>query len=244
MLPLILLLVLASTVLGLSGGLLLLWNKKIANRISFYFVGFSAGALLGVSFLNILPEALNISATPDIFLYTLIGMLTFYVIEKFMIWHHHHTYGSPEVHRAGYMVGVGDSIHNFIDGITIAVTTVVSIPLGIATTLSVFFHEIPQEISDFGIMFHAGIKRSKIILYNLVSALASVVGAIIAFYYLSSVQSYILIGLGFSAGALIYIAATDLLPAIHKAGTRKSIIQTVLLVFGILVIWLVKLASG
>src|SRR3989304_147407 len=174
----ILLFVLASSLIGLAGGRLLLLRKKIASPISKYMISFAAGALIGAAFLDLLPEAIaqiGLESAPQ---YALLGILSFLLLEIFFV-HHHHFYGKKtnQAHAFSYLAMFADTLHNFVDGIVIAVTFLVSLPLGLATFLAVLFHEIPQEIGDFSILWYAGMKKKKIIFYNILSGLMSVVGA-------------------------------------------------------------------
>lgn len=230
--------VLGSSMLGLTGGLLLLRNVKLAHRMSFLMVAFAVGALLATAFLDLLPEALENGQAETAFAGTLIGILVFFFIEKFFIWHHHHTYGEKERHSYNGLILFGDTIHNFIDGIIIAVAFVASPEIGIAAFIAVILHEVPQEMSDFGILLHGGMKRSKIILFNVMSALASVVGAVITYFFLTTVEGVLAPMIAFAAGAFIYIAASDLIPETKRTtAMSRSLLQIALVIIGIMIIW-------
>lgn len=234
----IVLFVLGSSLLGLTGGLLLLKNLRLAHKLSFGLVAFAVGALLATAFLDLLPESLESGNIELAFVGTLVGILVFFFVEKFLIWHHHHTYGEFEHHSYNALVLVGDTIHNFIDGIIIAAAFVVSPGIGITAFLAVIFHEIPQEISDFGILLRGGMRRSRIIAFNVLSALVSLVGAAIAYFFLTSIEGVTLPLLAFSAGAFIYIAASDLIPETKRTTSiGKSLLQIALVIAGIFVIW-------
>ena len=222
---------------GLSGGLLLLRNEKKAKHLSLHMVSFAAGALLGAVFLDILPEAVEIGVlNTQFFIYMLAGIVTFYILEKFIFFYHCHA-GKCDVHTYGYLSVMGDTIHNFIDGVLIAASFLISVPLGIVTALAVFFHEIPQEVGDFSILMRAGIKKNKIIFYNIISALAAVVGAAIGYYFSTSIEGLTSIMLAFVAGNFIYIAGVDLIPETTKDEKHMRSFTTLLLFLsGILVI--------
>jgi zinc and cadmium transporter len=174
-------------------------------------------------------------------LYSLLGIISFFFLEHFLIWHHHHDYGKKEIHSFVHMVLIGDTIHNFIDGIIIALTFLISIPLGVSTSIAVFLHELPQEIGDFGVLLYAKLKRSKIIIYNLISSFASIIGATLAYFYISTFQSFNIFLISFTAGAFIYIASTDLLPEAKKhIEWKKNIIQAIMLISGIILIWTIS----
>ncbi|MBP9719520.1 MAG: ZIP family metal transporter, partial [Candidatus Levybacteria bacterium] len=161
---------------SLIGGLLLLSHQKFAMKISHFLAAFAAGTLLGAAFFDLLPEASEhveeAGSSVDIFLWTLIGIIFFFFIERFLHWFHHHEDFHSDEHTKTTvpLIIVGDTIHNFLDGIVIALTFLVSIPLGIVTTLAVAAHEIPQEIGDFGLLLHKGLSRKKVILVNILSA--------------------------------------------------------------------------
>lgn len=237
---------LLGSVVALVGGVLLLAREKLAIRISHYLASFAAGALLGTAFFDLLPEAQEHAEEfggTNIFLWTLIGILSFFLLERFIHWfHHHHGHTSAELKKEAKsivpLVILGDSVHNFIDGVVIAATFLVSIPLGIVTTLAVAAHEIPQEIGDFGILLHRGIKRSKVLLVNFLSALAALVGALLTYLVGESIEVFLPILLSLSAGFFIYIAASDLIPEIHNEDKRVvALTETLLLLLGVLTIW-------
>jgi len=237
------------SLLGITGGILLLYNKKLARLFSKHFINFAIGALLGVVFLDLLPEA--IKAGGGVLIYSLVGILTFYLLEKTLLWYHHHSvehilshtgskhHPDERAHPAGYLITLGDAIHNFIDGLVISASFLVNFELGIATSLAVLFHELPQEMGEFAILLHAKFSRFKIILYSLAAQMTAVIGAILGFFYLPVLGNLGAI-LAFTAGGFIYIASTDLLPETHREkGAVKSIMQVGLLILGILVIWYV-----
>ncbi len=228
---------------SLIGGIFLLWKEKLAQKITLYLVSFAAGALLGAAFLHLLPDAVN-DGGPKMFFYVLLGLLAMFLTEKFLLWYHCHT-GKCEVHVFSYTILFGDAIHNFIDGIVIGASFLVSIPLGIITSLAVAFHEIPQEIGDFAVMLHGGMKRAKVLIYNLFSALLAVLAAVLTYVFSSNLKNAIIPLIAFAAGNFIYIAASDLIPEIHKETKRsKIIIQIFLLFIGILVIWGIERVFG
>lgn len=231
------------SVFCLIGGILLLWKEKWARKIALYLVSFAAGALLGAAFLHLLPEAIE-GGGVSIFFYVLIGLLAMFLVEKFLFWYHCHN-GKCKVHAFSYTILFGDGIHNFIDGIIIGVSFLVSIPLGIITALAVAFHEIPQEIGDFAVMLHGGMKRAKILVYNLLAALMTPLAAILAYIFSSSLEKAIIPLVAFAAGNFIYIASSDLIPEIHKETKKsKAIAQFFLLLLGILIIWGVDKVLG
>lgn len=223
------------SIVSLLGGVMLLLKEKFAIKISHFLAAFAAGTLLGTAFLDLLPESLEGGKEIDIFWWTLIGILAFFLLERFI--HHHHD--DPENKNVVSLIVVGDSIHNFIDGVAIAATFLISIPLGIVTSLAVAAHEIPQEIADFGLMLHKGVKRNKVLKINFLSALFAMVGAILTFFARDQIEGMLPIFLALTAGFFIYIAASDLIPEIHNEDKRVvALTETLLLLLGVLVIWL------
>jgi zinc and cadmium transporter len=222
------------SVLGLLGGLFLLLREKFFRRITLFLVSFAAGSLIGVTFLDLLPEAVT-HEIPQGFVFTILAIALFFILEKFFILHHHHTH--EEEHPLIYLVNVGDAIHNFIDGVIIATTFLVDAKLGLITALAIFAHEVPQEIGDFGVLMHFGIKRRKIILYNVLSAMAAFVGAL-GIYFFSDVQKIFPAVLFFAAGSFIYIANSDLIPELHREfRLKKALTHVAIFILGILTIW-------
>lgn len=224
------------SIVSLVGGILLLAKEKFAIKVSHFLAAFAAGTLLGTAFFDLLPESLEGGGEVDIFWWTLIGILAFFLLERFI--HHHHD--DPENKNVVPLIVVGDSIHNFIDGVAIAATFLISIPLGIVTSIAVAAHEIPQEIADFGLMLHKGVKRNKVLKINFLSSLFAMVGAILTFFARDQIEDMLPIFLALTAGFFIYIAASDLIPEIHNEDKRiVALVETLLLLLGVLVIWLV-----
>jgi zinc and cadmium transporter len=209
------------------------------KKILLYLVSFSAGGLFGNVFLHLIPEVIEdfgFGITGSIVL--LSGITVTFILEKFFQWRHCHIPTSHDhPHSFAYMNLFGDSIHNFIDGLIIGGSYLVNISVGIATTLAVIFHEIPQEIGDFGVLVYGGFNKSRAILFNFLTAITAIVGVIIALTLGSLLQDlshYILL---FSAGNFIYIAGSDLIPELHKEEPKllKSLIQFLAFVFGLLI---------
>lgn len=229
---------------GLSGGLILLLNEKFALKISHFLASFAAGVLLGTAFFDLLPEASNGAGKLgiNIFLWTLVGIIIFFFTERFIHWfHHHEDYHFDEKTSKNIipLIIIGDTIHNFLDGIVIAATFLLSPPVGIITALAVFAHELPQEIGDFGLMLHKGLSRKKIITVNLLSALAAFAGAIITFSLGNLLVNYIPIFLSITAGFFIYIASSDLIPEIHHEKRKGyAVIESIMLLIGVVLVYL------
>lgn len=205
--------------------------------ILIYLISFAAGALFGDVFFHLLPEAAEEGFGLKVSYGILGGILVFFVLEKLIYWQHcHMPHEKGHVHSFAYMNLVGDGLHNFIDGVIVAVSYLVSIPVGIATTLAVILHEIPQEIGDFGVLLHGGFSKGKALFLNFVSALAAVFGAIVALLAAVAVENLVSFLIPVAIGGFLYIAGSDLIPELHKE-TRFSnnLLQVFVFVLGILV---------
>jgi len=227
-------------VLGLSlvgglGGLLvasgvLLIKEPARARLIPWLVSYAVGALLGASMLEILPKALEQLAPPQVFATRLGGILLFFVLEKLVLWRHCHTHDC-EVHDGAVLpVVVGDGFHNFVDGAMIAAATMTSLPLGISTAVAVTAHEIPQEVGDFAILLHAGYSRSKALMLNGLSALASVAGAMAAFFAFDRLPVLLPYFLSLAAASFLYVAMADLIPGLHRGRTDASSLRQIILI--------------
>ena len=231
--------------ISLVGILALMLRKDLLNRFMVVLVSFAAGSLLGAAFLDLIPEAAELVDLDVLMPAVLAGIVTFFIIERILHWHHFHAQ-EMDVHPFTYLNLIGDGLHNFMDGIAIAVSYMVSVPTGIATTIAVIAHEIPQEISDFSILVYGGLGRKKALLFNFGSALTAFFGAAIVLVF-QSVENSALLGqlAGFAAGGLIYIATADLVPEIHKEHRLKKVLaQMIAFCLGIALIWFVAGAFG
>lgn len=219
-------------------------KEHLLNKILLVLVSLSAGALMGGAFLHLLPEAVESSEGGDILGFVLVGFILFFIIEKVLHWRHCHK-GKCDVHTFQYMNLIGDSVHNFIDGLIIAASFIVSIPLGITTTVAIAAHEIPQEIGDFGVLIYGGFEKKKAILLNFAVALTVVIGGIVGYLISKSVEQAVVFLIPFAAGGFIYIAATDLIPEIKKElNIKKSMATMLVFICGILIMWLIKIVFG
>lgn len=219
------------------GAFFIFGKKSLSENISNHFVSFAAGVLLSTAFLDILPEALIESKNKNIFLPALIGVVTFFFFEKFIVWFHHHD-STHNLKPSALLILFGDGIHNFFDGIAIAATFLTSPSLGIATTIAIAAHEIPQEIADLSILINGGMSKTKALFFNFLSAFTAVIGALFGVYFLHSFESVIPIALAFTAGVFIYIACSDLIPDLHHNFKKdKRWEQTVPFILGIFLIY-------
>lgn len=220
-------------VFSLIGGILLLGNKKAAKALEAYGMPFAAGALLAAVFLDLLTDGIAEAPADTVLLATMTGIFIFFFAERFLRWfHHHHQHESSD--PSVPLIIAGDTIHNALDGIAIASAFLISVPTGIVTTIAVAAHEIPQEIGDFGLLLAKNVKRSKVLVINILSALATVVTAIITFQLGNNAQLPTGILLGISAGFLLYIALSDIIPTIHEKSTNKRLfeLQPFLMILG------------
>ncbi len=224
------------SLISLIGILTLSIRMEKLKKILLLLVSFAAGSLLGGAFIHLLPEAFEESDdTTMIPFYILLGIVLFFVLEKILHWRHCHIPTSEEhPHPLGINNIVGDGFHNFIDGMIIAASYMVSIPLGIATTIAVLLHEIPQEIGDFGILIYAGYTKKKALFFNYLSATLAIIGAVLTLIIGSSLVNAKEYLIAFTVGGFIYIAAADLIPELKKEeDLKKSLMQLVAFLFGI-----------
>ncbi len=244
-----------------AGGLLsvALATVAMAVRIEWLpvMISYAIGALLGAAFLEVLPHALEHGGDAQRLTgAVLAGILMFFLLEKLVLWRHCHletceahsalarpVYGHAGAHghdhgRSGLMITVGDTFHNFVDGIMIAAAFLVDIKLGIVTTLAIVSHEIPQEIGDFLILLHSGYSRARALALNVVSSLATLVGAMLAYHALSPLTGAMPYILAFAAAGMIYVAVADLIPGLHKrAELRHTGQQIALILLGVMTVW-------
>lgn len=231
---------------SLSGALLLVWKRLLTDKVITSFVGFAAGILLATAFLDLLPEAAEGGVEiANIFMLTFLGIVIFFFLERFVLWFHHH----DEPHNSkpsAYLILLGDGLHNFIDGVAIAASFLTSPILGLTTTLAIAAHEAPHEIADFSVLIAGGMKKTKALLYNFLSGLTALLGAILGFYFLENLEGLLPLTLAFTAGMFIYIACADLIPDLHTDFKKqKNWIQSLPFILGIAAAFIiVKLLEG
>ncbi|HYD02668.1 MAG TPA: ZIP family metal transporter [Alphaproteobacteria bacterium] len=250
--------VIVVSLVSLIGVLTIFVKTKNFRKILLYFVSFSVGALFGDVFIHLIPEAFE-EATNGLMIgfYVLAGIIFSFIIEKFVLWRHchrnieddkhnhdenhyhekHEHNHDNHIHSFAYMNLVGDTIHNFIDGLIIAGAYFISIPVGVATTVAVIFHEIPQEIGSFGVLLHGGFSRAKALFFNFLTALSAVLGAIVGILFSSSETMFAFL-IPFAAGNLLYIAGTDLIPELNKHNhedfnVKENLMHLVMILLGI-----------
>lgn len=217
--------ILASTFLvsliSLVGIFTLTLKDNLLHKILFCLVGFSAGALIGGAFLHILPECLEHNKSTIVFSYLILGIIVFFLMERYLHWRHCHEEGVCKTHAFTYLSLFGDGFHNFIDGMVIAASFIVSLKLGLVTTLVIILHEIPQELGDFAVLIYGGFSKKKALLFNFASALMAIIGAVVGYFIADFSKSFLNFILPFTAGGFIYIATSDLIPELHKENDLK-----------------------
>lgn len=219
------------------GVFLLYLKKEILGKITLFLVSLSAGVLMGGAFLHLLPEAAEEMEGDIVFPIVLFSFILFFLMEKILHWRHCHENECP-VHSFGWMNLVGDSVHNFIDGLVIASAFLIDFNLGLVTTLAIALHEIPQEIGDFGVLIHAGFKRKKALILNYMVALVVVLGGLVGYFISFKLNVFIPYLLPFAAGGFIYIAASDLVPEIKKeANFKRNVTSFLFFILGILIMF-------
>jgi zinc and cadmium transporter len=228
----------------LGAALVLLLPEKLRKILVTNLISYATGTLLGAVFLGLIPEALEKSTSSHILAWLLGGILFFFVMEKLVLWRHCHVPGCDVHASAGPLLLIGDAFHNFTDGVIIAGAFLLSLPLGIATGLAVVAHEIPQELGDFTILLESGYSRGRALLYNTISALATLPGALLAYYFLAHMMLAVPYILLVGAASFLYIALVDLTPYLHRRfGLADSILQLGLILAGIFTIWLLHTGS-
>jgi len=257
----ILISVIVVSLVSFVGVLTLALSTERLQKTLFILVSFAAGAMLGAAFFDLIPEAIEHAheageqGVSTVLLLVVGGFVVFFIVETFLFWYHCHNLqcerhtlikgAHSHLHRHirmpfTYLNLIGDGVHNFLDGVIIAVSYLVSVPLGIITTIAVICHEIPQEMGDFGVLVYGGFTRFKALMYNFISALTAIIGAITAYYSATTITHFAEWLVPISAGGFIYIATVDLLPELHQATRfKKAIFQLLFFLLGLAVILLV-----
>jgi zinc and cadmium transporter len=238
--------VISISAVSLIGVFTLSLKKEKLHKILHFLVSFAVGGLFGDAFIHLLPEAFKeLGAKLATSLYMVSGILIFFILEKFLRWRHCHSPTTTEhLHPVVTLNLIGDGVHNLIDGMIIGASFSMSIPVGIATSLAVILHEIPQEIGDFGVLVHGGLSVKKALFFNFLSGITSILGAVISLSIGMHIKNYTVTLLAITAGGFIYIAGSDLIPELHEGCDTKvsyAIGQFVFIVLGVLVMALLAL---
>ena len=242
----VLLYILASTFLvsliSLIGIFTLCVKENLLQQVIFGLIGFSAGALIGGAFLHLLPESLAASNSTQVFYFLILGIVLFFMMERYFYWRHCHEKDECDIHAFTYLNLIGDGVHNFIDGMVIAASFMVSLKLGVVTTVAIILHEIPQELGDFGVLVYGGFSKQKALLFNFLSALTAMMGAVCGYFLTDLTGGFSNFILPLTAGGFIYIATSDLIPEIHKErDLKRSTLAFAAFLFGIALMSLAKL---
>jgi len=228
----------AESVVSFTGGVLAIFGVAHFKRVAHFLTSFAIGALLGVAFLELIPEASEMASLEVILPWVLGGVLLFFLLEKAVVWYHYHTHQTTHaVHSYTYLILVGDFLHNFVDGIILALAFLVDVKLGIATTIAVMLHEIPQEISDFGVLIHGGMHPRRALFYNFLVSLSTIFGAVLTYLLGNVFAPFLPFALALIAGNFLYLAMTDLLPELHEHGrVSHTLVHLALIVAGIILV--------
>ncbi len=248
------------SLISLTGAVLFVWKEKSVNKYMILLVALAAGSLLGTAFFHLIPESVELYEQTEVFhisdsleeigshnehahsehnhfflpsYFILFGILTFYIIEKFIRWHHHHEIDCHK-HSLSTLSLIGDGFHNFLDGALIASAFFVDVRLGVATTFAIALHEIPQEIGDLAILLHGGMSKVKALVWNFISALSAILGAIVMYVFVDFFETSIPLLVAFIAGTFIYLSLADIIPELNKKNHIFSQgIITLVFLFGI-----------
>ncbi len=237
-----LLLIISFTLLGSLcsvglAALILLFKENKLSMITGILIPYAIGTLLGAAFLGMIPHALGSLSPMPVMSAVLAGIILFYVLEKFALWRHCHEQPCGTHTRAGELILIGDSLHNFVDGVAIAAAFSGSVSLGIATSVAVIAHEVPQEVGDFAILLESGYRKSRALLFNAISSSTALAGAVMTYFLLPVIHSLVPYLLSLSAASFIYIALADIVPGRRATGGLKSLLfELPLILAGILTI--------
>ncbi|QWF71004.1 ZIP family metal transporter [Methylomonas paludis] len=246
----------------LAASLFLLLSESSQEKLLPHGISFATGALLTGAFCGLIPHAfaeVAVKDIPSVSATILLGILLFFVLEKLLVWRHCHSHAceahgeeshthhggaqhvSTRPHTAGVFIILGDSIHNFVDGVLIAAAFLTDVQLGIVTSLAVAAHEIPQEVGDFAILLHSGYTKAKALLYNVLSSLATVVGGLLGWLSLGDLHGILPYFLSLAASSFIYIAVADLIPTLHQKTDLKTSLQQIgFILAGVALIWIMQ----
>jgi zinc and cadmium transporter len=244
--------ILVSTIIvcifSLSGIYALSLSQTTLHKILFVIIGFSAGSILGAVYFDLLPEAIELMED-QAFVFIATGFVLFFILERFIYWYHGHGHvediehqlarpGRANTKEFAYINLVGDAIHNFIDGLLIAASFFGSVTVGVATAIAVIFHELPQEMGDYGLLVYSGFTRKRALALNFAVALTVVLGGIVAIFIVEAVQRLSGVLIAIAAGGFIYLGASELIPELQEEKTLvRAIVQFAAFLFGMMVIW-------
>jgi len=235
------------SLVAVIGAIPLLLKKKVSKRLLLFLLSISVGVILSTVFMDFLPEAVSHDYTLGVALNILAGFLVLFVVEKFVHWHHSKKcaetdHGHGHAYNLAPINLIGDGVHNFIDGLVIAGSYAVNISLGITATISIIFHEVPQEIADFGVLLYSGFSKKKALFFNFLSAITAILGTVVGLILVSKLHNFTQFIIPFAAGNFLYIAASNLLPELHRhCKLKDSLLHLLAIIIGIGIIVLVVL---
>ena len=234
------------SLVSLVGILTLMFGVRRLDRFIPLLISLAVGALFGDAFIHLLPQAFgDTDSTVLTSLYIIMGIMLFLAMESLLHWHHeHHTQTLNPIHPMGQVIMVADGVHNLLDGLIIGASYLVSVPVGLATTLAVLLHEVPQELGDFGVLIHAGFTPRRALIINFLSGVLAIVGVVISLLLGGNGGEYTAVMVPLTAGGFIYIAGADLIPELHKEHEfRASVVQFAVVLAGIGLIFLLLLVD-
>lgn len=224
------------SLVAFAGGLFVILGYEKIRRAAHFMVSFAVGALLGVAILHLIPEAIEMAGVESIMPFVLAGIVFFFILEKSLFWYHCHG-GVCPAHTYTYLVLWGDFVHNFVDGVIIALAFLTDFQLGLLVAIAVILHEIPQEIGDFSILITGGLSRKKAFIYNYFSASSVVIGAAAAYFLGAWLLPFLPFAIAVIAGNFIYLASADLMPELHEVTSlRHGLIQVLFIIIGALAV--------
>lgn len=227
-----------------GGGVILLLRDDKRKRLLPSLLSYAAGTLLGAAFLGMLPRALETQPAAPVLGTVLAGLVLFFVLEKALVWRHCHDEDCDVHGAAGPLLLIGDGLHNFIDGLVIAAAFLVSVPLGVGTSVAVIAHEVPQEVGDLAVLLHGGYKKRRAFALNLLSSMTTIPGALLGLFALGTARPLVPYVLAVSAASFIYIAVADIVPSLHRQrGVAQGLLQVLALLAGVGTIVLIRIAS-
>ena len=224
-----------------------LLKKKISHKTLMFLLSISVGVLLATVFMDFLPEAVSHKYTMGVAIYLILGFLVMLILEKFLHWHHDKkceagNCGHSHAYNLAPVNLIGDGIHNFIDGLVIAGSYAVNVTLGITATISIIFHEIPQEIADFGVLLYSGMSKKRALLFNFLSAVTAILGAIVGIILVGKLSGFTKFIIPFAAGNFLYIAASNLVPQLHRhCKLKDTLLHIFAIVLGVAIIAVITL---
>jgi zinc and cadmium transporter len=227
--------------LGFVGVFSLWLSRRDMKKIANILMAFAAGSLLGGAFFHMLPESLEKIGADEVCIFTLAGFVLFIFLESYLHWHH---CKECPIHPFSYVILIGDGVHNFLGGITLAASFLMSIPLGIATIVAIIAHEFPQQLGIFGVLVKGGFARNKAIIYSFIAQSTIILGALVGYFLAGVIGGFISLLVPFAAGNFIYIASSDLIPEMHKAEGLERVKSLFIFFLGLTLMWALKVYVG